>query len=414
MKVFIGLVVISILSTGVNAGPVAICDLQKDCISWTMERLNAGVCDPTNACEIKVCMNVNTASPCAKGAADTISHVCDKGGTNDCPVTTWDKKENVGTGSFCQVGIPGESVSFIIKDGSNKTSDIDAHPPFPMDVDECDTDANVTCQQVKAANIGSCGGGQNNVMERVWTITIPDNACECFDSEALEEELGSGTGNINVVYNSGNIGKSYFTATYVKFNQSPQITLTGLQTYCIDLNNTIYSNKDYCARVVSSYDMETLVTLTGIGKEENFDLVNYVLNTYRINKTMTDNASLTGGSIQQVMWRLIFTDNPYPFYPEPNRFGEGNSSAAHVKEILAAANANGQGFKPPCNGTVAVVLYPVTDCNNGGDANNAQVLFAQAQVSLFPTVCNCICPTDTRRRMRAASVVKQQPHWLRG
>lgn len=171
MKVFIAVAVISILSTGVNAAPVATCGLQKGCISWTIERVNPEVCDPNAACELRVCMNVNTALPSCAKAGDTISHVCDKGDANDPVSASWNKKENVATDSFCQVGYPGQSLSFIVKDGSDKTLDT---VKTTSTIKVCDIDVPVTCQQVNAAAIRPCGGGKNKLMERVWTITIPD------------------------------------------------------------------------------------------------------------------------------------------------------------------------------------------------------------------------------------------------
>jgi hypothetical protein len=186
MQVFIAVAVISILSTGVgvNAGPVQSCTLQKNCLSWTMTKLKTAVCGLA-PCELKVCMNISTASPCAK-AGGTIGHVCGKGSANDCViVATWNKKkENVGNDSFCQVGKPGDYLTFIVKDGSDTTSDIDRTPPTSTGIKVCGTDVTVICQQVKAAGVTACAGGQNNLMERVWNFTIPGNACDtCNDGD---------------------------------------------------------------------------------------------------------------------------------------------------------------------------------------------------------------------------------------
>lgn len=181
MKVLIAVAVISILSKCVNAGPVQSCALQKNCLSWTMTKLNTPACGLA-PCELEVCMNISTASPCAK-AGGTIGHVCGKGRANDCVIATWNtKKENVGEDSLCQVGKPGDHLTFIVKDGSDKTSDIGRTPPTSTGIKVCGTDVTVTCQQVKAAKVTGCAGGQNNLMERAWNFTIPGNACDpCND-----------------------------------------------------------------------------------------------------------------------------------------------------------------------------------------------------------------------------------------
>lgn len=56
---------------------------------------------------------------------------------------------------------------------------------------------------------------------------------------------------------------------------------------------------------------------------------------------MADGEVLTGGSIQQTMWRLIYTDGA-----NPGSSGEGLSSINHIVEMMTEAFDMGEGFVP--------------------------------------------------------------------
>jgi hypothetical protein len=151
--------------------------------------------------------------------------------------------------------------------------------------------------------------------------------------------------------------------------------------------------------------------LSGIEDEFDLDLVNCILNNFKIPKTMTDNGQLTSGDIQNAIWRLITNDEI-----ALGAYSSGTTTLADVDEILTFANSNTcKDYKPPCEGVVGVVLYPIS-CVTGDPATNAQALIAQAQVTTFPTVCSTDCnicfPTPTGRML--AGTVVEKHHWLRG
>lgn len=216
-----------------------------------------------------------------------------------------------------------------------------------------------------------------------WATYFQVGLCEeeYFDSAGLEYALGEDEVKIRVSYNGGNSAKPYFYGS-VDFDKDGTYDLTGLDTNCIDLGNTIASNRDYCAIIKSSYDSDVEL-LPAIVSPENMDKANYVLNTYKIGDLMPDGNFLTGGSVQRVMWMLIYSEGA-----NPGSNGSGAYSQSHVDAIYADALASGEAYEPPCDGAVGVVLYPVA-C--GGEAVKAQVLVAQVLISQVPAACATRC-----------------------
>ncbi len=197
-----------------------------------------------------------------------------------------------------------------------------------------------------------------------------------FDYDAFETEINDlggddGLVTVNVVHQSGIANQPYFLGSLG--------ATTGLPFYCIDLDNTIYSNRDYCAILYSTYDG----SIPFVNQPENLDLLNYVLNTFKIGDLASDGTAFTGGDIQRVLWSLV-----YGSLPAPGAYSSGSSTDLRVNEILAAANASGEGFEPPCDGVVGVVVVPVT-CD--GSSQAAQGLIAQMLVTEFEAVCT-VCP----------------------
>ena len=228
------------------------------------------------------------------------------------------------------------------------------------------------------------GWGKGYKLGKNWSMAFDVDICqeEYFDSDAFSDDI-FGEGTLVVRYNGGNASRPYLTAS-VDFDQDGVYDVVS-DAYCVDLANTIRPGREYCALTLSSYD-ESVYNLPAILYPENMDLVNYVMNNFQIGQVMSDGEVLTGGSIQQTMWRLIYTDGA-----NPGSSGEGRSSINHIVEMMTEAFDMGEDFVPECGGYVAVVLYPV-DC--GDDDIAAQAIVAQALVSEFPVACdvrNVIC-----------------------
>jgi hypothetical protein len=212
-----------------------------------------------------------------------------------------------------------------------------------------------------------------------WAMFFEVEICEeeYFDKDGLEYALGEDEVKIRVSYNGGNSSKPYFTGQ-VDLDKDGVFDLVGLDTNCIDLSNTIQSNRDYCAIIKSSYDSDVEL-LPAIVSPENMDLANYVLNNYKIGDVMPDGNVLTGGSVQRVVWMLIYSQGS-----NPGSNGSGAFSQSHVDAIYNEALESGEGFEPECDGVVGIVLYP-TNCET--DQVKAQVLVAQILVSQIPVAC---------------------------
>jgi hypothetical protein len=197
-----------------------------------------------------------------------------------------------------------------------------------------------------------------------------------FDNDAFEAALDDFEQDEQVILRVAHQGGS---ATQPYFRGSLDGVRTNLPVYCIDLANTIYSNRDYCARLFSTYDAEMPA---GVVHPENLDKVNYVLNSYSIGDLAGDNTAFTGGDIQRAIWSLA-----YGTLPSPGAYSSGPSSNVRVQEILDAALAYVGEYEPPCDGIVGVIIYPV-DCNSSAPQQN---LVAQMLVTEFESICN-ECP----------------------
>ena len=200
-----------------------------------------------------------------------------------------------------------------------------------------------------------------------WALGMNVQLCEVpssFNAAGLEADLvdaaagGAHDGAITmgpIQYFSGNSSEPYLRGNLTD-GAGTEIKL-GTDLYCIDLAHNISPGGTYCALLFSSYD-PAVALLDGdnggagngvpdIAHPENLDLVNYVMNNYAIGDTMNDNTTLTGGSIQETFWRLIYTG---VFGTDVGNHGEGATSEAHIQEMIASAVLSGEGYEPPCTG----------------------------------------------------------------
>ena len=149
-------------------------------------------------------------------------------------------------------------------------------------------------------------------------------------------------------------GSAYFPNVSVTGGTILDGTYSG---WCVDTEHVIYQNTNYTANVYSSY--ETIEGL--VDHPENMDLVNWILNKGYVGKTSPGGYGVyTYGDVQRAIWTLV-DDNP-------STAGLGSWDQNRVNEILADAQANGEGYEPGCGDIVAVILAPV---------NSTQVIIAQ-------------------------------------
>ena len=135
--------------------------------------------------------------------------------------------------------------------------------------------------------------------------------------------------------------------------------------YCIDTNHTIGNNTLYTANVYSSYEVLPAGT---VDHPENLDLVNWIINNVVVGDLAGDGLAYTYGDVQKAIWELV--------EDKASNSGLRTWSWAHVNEIIALAEASGDGFEPGCGDEVAVILVPV----NGQQITIAQITFAAVNV----------------------------------
>lgn len=210
-----------------------------------------------------------------------------------------------------------------------------------------------------------------------------------FDAVGLDAQLAGLVGdeglvNLEVFHKGGTPDQPYFRGN-IDYDQDGTPDLTNLPFYCVDLINTIYSNVDYCALMISSYNAN-VGDLAGIGNEQNLDLANYVINNFAIGDDLGNGVAVSGGDIQRTLWALVFGGSLQPV----GAYSSGPSNNANVNAMLAAAFMSGEDYEPPCDGSVAVILYPV-NCTTGGPNLAAQALIAQALVTTFESACTDVC-----------------------
>jgi len=124
--------------------------------------------------------------------------------------------------------------------------------------------------------------------------------------------------------------------------------------WCIDLDSSMIDNHVFTANVYSSY--ETIPDGL-IEKPWNLDLVNYIINQDYVGKQSQCDGFYTYGDVQRAIWELLEDQQTDTYYLGPWQ-------QCKVDEILADANANGEGYYPCCNNPcqtykVAIILEPV-------------------------------------------------------
>ncbi|MBT9317164.1 SdrD B-like domain-containing protein [Leptothoe spongobia] len=134
-----------------------------------------------------------------------------------------------------------------------------------------------------------------------------------------------------------------------------------------------YTSRSYSAQVYSSY--ETLPDEVDIEQPDNMDLVNWVLNQDFTNQASANGSgNYTWADIQKAMWALLDDESSSAYVgPEGDHWQQ-----ARINEIVAAAQANGEGFVPDYGQKMAIILVPE---DNGDLIPDAQVVIAAVELA---------------------------------
>jgi hypothetical protein len=238
---------------------------------------------------------------------------------------------------------------------------------YSLDPDCAVVDSTTTLDEVIYAT-----GVEGTFYEYFITGTV---SCVCDsathqvpDLAGLEENLPDQAA-LSVTYPYGG-GPSYFPHMYITNGGDLDGDYYG---WCVDTDHTINENTNYTVNVYSSYEA---LPAGLVEYPENLDLVNYILNQGYVGTPSPGcSGNYTYGDLQRAIWALV-EDNQ-------STSGLGSWSQCRVDEILADANANGEGFVPDCEEEVAVIFAPV-----GGQ----QVVIAQVVMTTIPQSCTSTCP----------------------
>lgn len=178
------------------------------------------------------------------------------------------------------------------------------------------------------------------------------------------------TGGLIVTYPGS---ASYFDANI----SGTGTTLEGtFESWCLDLGHYIYPNLPYQAEFVSGIYGNNLEGI--IGKPENIEFVNYLLNQEYIGTTVPDHGEITWIDIQVAIWHLIENEENLDLIPLPY-------NKEKIDWILNDVFSNGSGFVPGCGEVGAVILIP-TDSSG---ATNAQIIMIPVPITCTPVYGGC-------------------------
>ena len=164
-------------------------------------------------------------------------------------------------------------------------------------------------------------------------------------------------------------GLAYFPAETITNGGALDGSYPG---WCIDPNDEIFPGESYTVDVYSTYGSLPPSLVPIVHDPQNFPLVNWVINQGFVGTTAADGTPYTYSDEQIAIWTLLGET--------PVSGGIEAWTQDHVDAIVAAAQANGQGFVPGCDQSVAVILVPVGTTGQGpvGQVIIAQVTIAKA------------------------------------
>jgi hypothetical protein len=161
------------------------------------------------------------------------------------------------------------------------------------------------------------------------------------------------------------------------------------ENWCVNTDYGLTPNETYDALLYSSYEPIPSGT---VKKPENFDLINYLINNYKVGtvvelknddcttyKNEQGNAvseAITMQDIQTAIWYLIDGGDAY-FHQLPLDWKQ-----ERVNAIVCEVQQNGEGFEPDCGEKIVFVVVPI-------DLKKlpVQLIVGQPTVSSVPVPC---------------------------
>ena len=140
------------------------------------------------------------------------------------------------------------------------------------------------------------------------------------------------------------------SASYFDLSIADGALAGNYAAWCIDVARSLNAGECFDANVYSSYEV---LPEGVVDRPENFDLINWILNQDYVGM-ISDNGvdAYTLGDVQWAMWELIDNANCVSCtYLAPYDVDRAN-------EIVASAEANGEGYEPGAGDVLAVVLQP--------------------------------------------------------
>jgi len=195
---------------------------------------------------------------------------------------------------------------------------------------------------------------------------------------------------MSVTYPYGG-GPAYFPHTFITNDGFLNGDYLG---WCVDPNRVIYQNTPYTVQLYSSYDAAGLAALADLMDPpttlsyQNLPLVNYIQNTFAAgtvtplydgscnpvldpNTGVQQTAAVTYSDIQRAIWILVNGATSGSGLYDLTPYG--------TSSLLCLAQANGVGFVPGCNQSIAFLMAPT------GMA--AQVIIGQVVLSSVAIPC---------------------------
>lgn len=122
--------------------------------------------------------------------------------------------------------------------------------------------------------------------------------------------------------------------------------------WCIDNDSPINLNTCYTADV---YALSDELPAGAFEYPENFDMVNWLLNQSIVNQlSPSTNEAYTYGDLQFAIWKLLDDIED----EDCEECSLNGFTPAHVAELVALAQENGDGFTVECGDVTGVVLIP--------------------------------------------------------
>jgi hypothetical protein len=163
--------------------------------------------------------------------------------------------------------------------------------------------------------------------------------------------------------------------TYFEIEVTGGSFLNGkLDGYCVDTDNGINLNVDYTGNVYSSYG---ILPAGLVDIPENLDLLNWLINQHYVGQDSPGGHGVyTFGDVQKAIWELV--EDAIPQAALDSLGIEGvDWKQDRVDEIVAAAEANGEGFVPGCGDLIAIIIEPLPEGK------------VQIVIVLIPLICGC-------------------------